>query len=133
NPDGKVDLTARSTKMGRDECIVFPNRKKDAEHPTQPDFHGTIRLSGGHGHYYHVALWKQKLGFNLWLSPWKEISHTGVPPLADLTPVKLRLLPTRSGSFNGETRKPKVELRPALCNGQEVWWLKVIARKEVAK
>jgi hypothetical protein len=50
--------------MGRDECIAWPNKSKNAQHPTRPDFNGTIRLSGGPGHYFWVALWQNKRGFN---------------------------------------------------------------------
>jgi len=121
--------------MGRDECIVWPNKTKDSEHPTRPDFRGTIRLSVGAGPYYSLGLWKGKNSFNLWFTPWDKVSRTGVAPASDLTPIKIKLLPTRSGdpAFSGETRKAVVELRPASCNGQEVFWLKLVAKKGVGR
>jgi hypothetical protein len=127
-----IDLTPRSQAMGRDECLCFANKAKDAEHPTRPDFRGTIRLSGAPGHYYYVALWKNKNSFSVSFTPWHKTSHTGVAPVADLTPVKIKLLPTRSGDpvFSGETRRAVVELRPALCSGKPIWWLKLIPKKQ---
>jgi hypothetical protein len=117
--------------MGRDEAILWLNKSKDAAHPNRPDFKGTIRLSGGSGHYYYIGLWQGKDSFNLWFTPWDKTSHTGVEPLTDLTPIRLKLWPTRCGDppFSGETRKANVELRPGICNGQEVCWLRLIAKK----
>jgi hypothetical protein len=131
--DGKtLDLTSRSQSMGRDESILWPNKYKDAQHANRPDFKGTIRLSGGPGHYYQVALRRNKGSFNLSFTPWDKTSYSGVAPLSDLRPIKLRLWPNRSGDppFSGETRKANIELRPATCNGQEIWWLKLVARRE---
>jgi hypothetical protein len=130
-----LDLTSRSQSMGRDECICRPNKFKDARHTNRPDFHGTIRLSGGPGHYYQVALWQSRNSFNLWFTPWNKTSYSGVEPLSDLTPIRLKLWPNRSGDppFSGDTRKASVELRPATCNGREVWWLRLVPRGEVAK
>ena len=115
--------------MGRDECTVWPNKKKTSQN--RPDFKGIFRLSGEPGHYYWVALWKGKSSFWCWFTPWDKTSYTGVEPLTDLTPIRIKLLSTGSGdpAFSDETRKANVELRPATCNGQAVWWLKLIAKK----
>jgi hypothetical protein len=127
-----IDLTPRSQTMGRDECLCFANKAKDAEHLSRPDFKGVIRLSGPPGHYYSAALWKTKAGFNLWFTPWSKVSRTGVEPIADLTPIKIKLFPGASSNppFAGETRRAIVELRPAQCSGKPIWWLKLVPKKE---
>jgi hypothetical protein len=108
--------------MGRDECIAWPNKSKNAQHPTRPDFNGTIRLSGGPGHYFWVALWQNKRGFNVSFTRWNQPHpKTGVAPSADPRPVMVRLLPNNGDpAFSGETRQANIELRPATFNGRGV-------------
>jgi hypothetical protein len=122
--------------MGRDECILWPNKRKDAAHPNWQDFHGTIRLSGGVGHYFHCALWCHKDGFQVFFTPWNKVFlRTKVEPSANQSVVKVKLLPPRSGEppFCGETRRANVELRPAICRGLKVYWLKLSAKQETAE
>jgi hypothetical protein len=132
----KLDLTPRSKSMGRDESILWPNATKDAAHLKRPHYRGVLRLSGGAGHYYNVGLWTNRRCFACWFTPFhKPHWHTGVEPVADVSTVKVQLTPSSSERdlFTGETRSARVELRPATANGKSVYWLKLIAKKEVGK
>jgi hypothetical protein len=133
--DSPVDLTPRVRSMNRDESILWADRRKAQEraNPKRPDFHGIVRLSGGVGHYYRIVLWcRHERVWRANFLPCKEVFRTGVPPSQDQTVKKICLFQSRSepGIWRGSTGKARVELAPAVCGGREVWWLKLMPRKE---
>jgi hypothetical protein len=127
-----IDLSERSHVMPRNEAILWPNQNKDEQHPSRPDFRGALRLAKGP--FFRVALWQVADGFSLYLTLCDPPAHLGAPP-SEEPPIKCRLLPTRSGEpqFSGQTPEATIEMRAARAKGKNVWWLRLIARKEVAR